>query len=149
MSQEVILMEDVPGLGEQGAVVKVADGYARNFLLPRSLAAPVTEATRRRIEKKRQEAEAVKAKAREEKLELVKTIEKLSCTIAVKTGAEGKMFGSVTSMDVAAHLEKQGVKVDRHQIELPEPIKELGVFKVPVFLMPDIKAELKVWVVEE
>ena len=149
MSTEVILMADVPGLGAEGEVVKVADGYARNFLLPKSLAAPVTEGTRRVLEKKRKEREVQLAKEREEAQGLAKTIEQVSCTITVKTGEEGKLFCSVTANDIAEALKAQGVTVDRRLLDLPEPIRELGVFNVPVKLHPEITAVLKIWVVEE
>jgi large subunit ribosomal protein L9 len=149
MSKEVILMESVPGLGDLGEVVKVADGYARNYLLPRGLAAPVTETARRRLEKKRKEEEVKKARSREEAQALVERIGKASCSIAVKTGAEGKLFGSVGSADIAEALKKQGIELDRHAIRLEEPIRELGVFNVPVKLTADVTTEIKVWVVEE
>jgi large subunit ribosomal protein L9 len=148
MAQEIILMESVKGLGEQGEIVKVAEGYARNYLLPRKLAEPVTEAARRRVDKKRKEAEALQTKVREEAAALAARIGQASCTISVKTGAEGKLFGSVGPQDIAESLKKQGLVVDRHAIALADPIKELGVFKVPVRLMAGVETEVKVWVVE-
>ncbi|HPG00394.1 MAG TPA: 50S ribosomal protein L9 [Kiritimatiellia bacterium] len=149
MSTEVILMADVPGIGAEGEVVKVAEGYARNYLLPKSLAAPVTGATRRVLEKKRKEREAKLAQEREGAEALVKTIEQVSCTITVKTGEGGKLFGSVTVNDIAEALKAQGVTVDRRIIDLPEPIRELGVFNVPIKVHPEVQAVLKMWVVEE
>ncbi len=149
MPLEVILMSNVDGLGAEGDVVRVAEGYARNYLLPRNLAAPVTEATRRRLEKKRKERETQLAKDREGAQALADKINAMSCTIPVKAGAENKLFGSVTSADIASVLAGQGVQVDKHQIDLPEPIRELGVFNVDIKLHPDLKATLKIWVVEE
>ncbi len=149
MAKEVILMEDVRGLGDQGEVVRVADGYARNFLLPRNLAAPVTESTRRQLEKKRKEREEQLALAREGAEKLAASIQKVSCTIAVKAGEGGKMYGSVTAADISASLASQGVQLDKRQIELVEPIRELGVFEIPVKLHPEVVVALKVWVVEE
>jgi len=149
MTKEVILMADINGLGNEGEVVKVADGYARNYLLPKSLAAPVTEATRRRLGKKQKEREEQLAGERAEAEALAKSIAAVSCTIAVKTGEEGKLFGSVTSADIVASLKTQGVKVDKHQLELPEAIRELGVFNIPVKLNAGIQGTLKLWVVEE
>ena len=149
MSKEVLLMADVPALGAEGDVVKVSDGYARNYLLPRNLAAPVTEATRRRIEKNRRvraEQDAAKMSGAQE---LVAKIEKISCTVTVKTGGEGKMFGSVTAQHIADAMKVQGVELDRHQIELADAIRELGVFTVQVRVHPQLTAALKVWVVEE
>jgi large subunit ribosomal protein L9 len=149
MSKEVILMTDVQGLGAQGDVVRVADGYARNFLLPRNLAAPVTDATRRKLEKVRKVREEQDAKALESSQTLVKAIEQVSCTIPVKTGEGGKLFGSVTVPDIVAALKAQGVVVDKHQVDLPEPLRELGVFNIPIKVHPKVQATLKIWVVEE
>jgi large subunit ribosomal protein L9 len=149
MSKEVILMESIPGLGDLGDVVKVADGYARNYLLPRGMAEPVTEAARRRLEKKRKEEDVRRAQQRTEAEALAARVAGASCSIAVKTGAEGRLFGSVGSADIAEALKKQGIAVDRHAIRLEEPIRELGVFNVPVKLTADIATEIKVWVVEE
>jgi large subunit ribosomal protein L9 len=142
-------MAKIDGLGEEGEVVQVADGYARNFLFPKNLAAPVTEATRRRIEKLKKDRVARLEREKVEAVELAKRIEKVSCTIPVKTAAEDKMYGSVTPADIAAILKEQGVDVDRHKIELEKPIRELGVFKVNIKLHPEVEAPLKVWVVEE
>jgi len=149
MSKEVILMADVAGLGAEGAVVRVAEGYLRNYLAPRQLAAPVTEATRRRLEKKRREREQQLVREREQAAALVQQIEQLSLTIPVKTGEGGQLFGSVTVQDLLAALQAQGVKLEKHQVQLAEPLRELGVFNVPVKLPPDLQATLKVWVVEE
>lgn len=149
MATEVILMADVKGLGAEGEVVCVAEGYARNYLLPRSLAAPVTDATRRQLEKRRKEREEKMARDKEGAQALAKTIEQTSCTVPVKTGEEGKMFGAVTVADIVAALKAQGVELDKHQIDLPEPIRETGVFNVPVKLHPEIQVALKIWVVEE
>ncbi len=149
MSKEVILMSEVKGLGAEGDVVRVSEGYARNYLLPRNLAAPVTEATRRQLEKKRKQREEQQAKDRVVAQELAKTIEQVSCTITVKTGDEGKLFGSVTALDVIGSLKAQGITLDKHQIDLAEPIRELGVFNIPVKLHPEVQATVKLWVVEE
>ena len=149
MSTEVILMAAVEGLGGEGEVVRVAEGYARNFLLPKKLAAPVTEATRRRLEKRRKERDVQVAEQRVAAQEIAQRIEETSCTIAVKAGAEGKMFGSVTAADIVDSLKVQGIQIEKQQLDLPEPLRELGVFNLPVKLHPDVQAVLKVWVVEE
>lgn len=149
MSIEVILMADVKGLGAEGDVVKVADGHARNYLLPKNLAAPVTDATRRQLEKKRKERDARLAAERAAAEELAAKMAQVSCTITVKTGEDGKLFGSVTAGHVAAALKAQGVELDKNQVELPEAIRELGVFNVPVNLNAGVKATVKIWVVEE
>ena len=149
MSKEVVLMADVQGLGLQGEVVRVADGYARNFLLPRNLAAPVTEATRRKLAKVRKVREEQDVKELDTAQNLVKSIEQVSCTIPVKTGEGGKLFGSVTAADIVSALKAQGVEVDKHQVDLPEPLRELGVFNIPIKVHPKVHATLKIWVVEE
>ena len=149
MALEVILMADVQGLGVEGDVVKVSEGYARNYLLPKKLAASVTAATRRQLEKKQRVRAAALAQEKEASVALSKLIDQTSCTITVKAGSEGKIFGSVTVGDIASSLKLQGIEVDKHKLQLPEPIKELGVFNIPVSLHPEVQATLKVWVVEE
>jgi large subunit ribosomal protein L9 len=149
MAKEVILMEDVAGLGDQGAIVRVSDGYARNYLLPRKLAAPVTDATRRMIEKRRKEYEAKKAAEREKAAQVAQTVAATQLTIKVRVGAEQKMYGSVTALDLVDAAQKQGLTLDKKQIELKEPLRELGEYKIPVKLFADIQPELVVRVVEE
>jgi len=148
MSKEVLLMADVSDLGSEGDVVKVSEGYARNYLLPRSLAAPVTAATRRRLEKIRKERENVRQVELAVARELAAKLEKISCTIPVKAKEE-KLYGSVTVNDVVDALKANGVQVDKAQVLLAEPIKELGVFEVKIKLHADVEATIKVWVVEE
>ncbi|MDA0991512.1 MAG: 50S ribosomal protein L9 [Verrucomicrobia bacterium] len=149
MASEVLLMEDVKDLGSEGDVVKVSDGYARNYLIPKKLAAPVSQATRRRLarlqETRLAEAAAVLDAAKKQAAKLAK----ISCTIPVKAGADEKLFGSVTVTDIEASLKAQGIELDRSRIRLEAPIKELGIFGVPVDLHEDVEATLKVWVVEE
>ncbi len=149
MAIELILTESVEGLGVEGDVVRVAEGYARNYLLPRKLAAPVTEAARRRLETRRRAREEQQKQELEKARALVAALEQASCTIAVKTGAEGKLFGSVTAGDIVGALKAQGLELDKRQIELPEPLRELGVFNLPVRIHPEVQATLKVWIVEE
>lgn len=150
MSQEVILLVDVAGLGAQGEVVKVQEGHARNYLLPRKLAAPVTPGVRRQLEKlmKERAAEELRGKEAAQGVASMLEAENFSCTVKVKTGPEGKLYGSVTSADLAAALKKDhGIKITKTQISLDEPIKELGVFKVKVALPHEVQAILKVSVV--
>ena len=149
MSREVVLMADVKGLGSQGDVVRVAEGYARNFLLPRNLAAPVTDATRRRLEKARKVREEQDVKELDMAQNLAKSIEQISCTIPVKSGEGGKLFGSVTAADIVSALKAQGIEIDKHQVDLPEPLRELGVFNIPIKVLSKVQATLKIWVVEE
>ena len=149
MTKEMILMADIKGLGKEGDVVNVADGYARNCLLPQKLAAPVTAATRRQLEKKQKERLTKDAGALEEAQKLAAKIANLSCTMAVKAGPEGKLFGSISPADVLVALKEQGVELDKHQLDLTDPLRELGVFNIPVQLHPDVEVTVKVWVVEE
>jgi large subunit ribosomal protein L9 len=149
MATDVLLMKDVPDLGAEGEVVSVSEGYARNYLLPRKLGAPVTEAMRRRLAKMQREREAARVAAMEAAQEAARKLEEASCTIAVKAGEDQKLYGSVTASDIATALEEQGLTVDRHALLLEQPIKELGVFDVKVRLHPEVEASVKVWVVEE
>ena len=149
MAKEVLLLSDVPGLGIEGDVVRVADGHLRNYLMPKKLAAPVTAGTKRQIDKKREVREQRLAVERAALAEQAKVIEQLSVTIPVKTGEEGKLFGSVTVLDIVTAVEKLGHKLDRHQLQLDEPIKKTGKFDLAVKLHPEVTATLKVWIVEE
>jgi len=149
MAKEVLLLSDVPGLGIEGDVVRVADGHLRNYLLPHKLVAPVTAGTKRQIAKKLEVRAQRLAVERAQLDEQVKVIEQLSVTIPVKTGEGGKLFGSVTVLDIITAVEKLGHKLDRHQVQLDEPIKKTGKFDLPVKLHPDVTATLKVWIVEE
>jgi large subunit ribosomal protein L9 len=149
MATEVLLMENVADLGSEGEVVKVADGYARNYLIPRELAAPVSEATRRRLAKLQQQREAARQQSLEAARQVAAKLASASCTIPVKAGDDQKLYGSVTAVDVAAALASQGFAVDKSEIELEAPIKELGIYNIPVALHGEVKATIKVWVVEE
>ena len=146
---DVILREDVEKLGAAGDVVSVKDGYARNYLLPRGLAYAATEGNKRRLEAeqksrtRRADAEAARAG------EVSVRLEAVSLSFTMKAGEGDKLFGSVTSHDIAERLKGEGFDVDKKTIELPEPIKALGVYKVPVRLHPDVKPEIRVWVVKE
>ena len=149
MAKEVILMEDVPGLGYTGDVVRVSPGYARNYLLPRNLAAPATDATRKRVEKRKVEAEARRAQHREAALAVAERIKALTLTLKVKAGSEGKLFGSVTALDIVGALKTQAVEVEKQQVVIGEAIKSVGDHKVTIKLMQDVSAELKVLVSAE
>lgn len=146
---EVILLDMVPSLGNRGDTVKVKSGYARNYLFPRKLALPASEGNRRVFK----EEERVLAKRDElAKNSAQKTSTKLSdvsCTIPVQVGEEDKLYGSVTSNDIAKVLKDQGFEVDKKQILLEEPIKQLGVYTIDVLLHREVSAPIKVWVVKE
>jgi large subunit ribosomal protein L9 len=149
MATEVLLMADVPELGKAGEVVKVADGYARNYLLPRELAAPVTPASLRRLEKLRKErAELAKIQLAEAHAKASK-LEGVSVTIRAKTIDGEKLYGSVSVTEIADALAAQGVAIDRSQLELAEHLKQTGAYDVPVRLHPEVTVQLKVWIVKE
>jgi large subunit ribosomal protein L9 len=146
---EVILREDVEKLGSRGQLVKVAAGYARNFLLPKRLAMPATEANKKIIEQERQAHLRREAKLVADATDLAKMMADLSVTISQKAGESDQLFGSVTSKDIAEALEKQGYTIDRRKIALEEPIKTLGDFKVPLRLHHEVTTEITVHVVKE
>ena len=146
---EVILRQAVEKLGHPGDIVKVSPGYGRNFLLPRGLAYEATAGNRKRIEQERQRLEQAEEARRGSASELATKLEQVSLTFSARVGDEGKLFGSVTSSDIAHQLEAQGYKVEKRQIELNEPIKALGVYRVPVRLHADVKPEIRVWVIKQ
>ena len=149
MALELILMADVEGLGMEGQTVKVTEGYARNYLLPRKLAVSVSQAALKRLEKNRQEREARQQNERAAAQALAKVLEQISCTIPVKVGDSDKLFGSVNANDIADTLKAQKIELDRRKIHLAEPIRELGIYTVKVKLHPEVEASLKVWIVGE
>ncbi len=146
---EVILREDIERLGSRGQVVKVADGYARNFLLPKRLAVAATDANRKIVEQERQAHLRRDAKQKSEAEDLSKLLNGVPVTIAQKAGENDQLFGSVTAKDVAEALAVKNFTIDRRKVQLEEPIKQLGEFKVPVRLHKDVTAEVTVQVVKE
>lgn len=146
---DVILRAAIDKLGEPGEIVKVSAGYGRNFLLPRGLAYEATPGNRKRIEQERARLESAEAARKATATELAAKIEQVQLTFSARVGEEGKLFGSVTTADIAHQLEAQGFKVEKRQIELNEPIKALGVYRVGVRLHADVKPEIKVWVIKQ
>jgi large subunit ribosomal protein L9 len=146
---EVILREDVEKLGSRGEVVKVAAGYARNFLLPKRLAVEANESNKKIVEQERQAYLRKEAKLVGEMADLAKLLNGVSLTISQKAGENDQLFGSVTSKDVAEALAAKGYTVDRRKIQLDEPIKQLGEFKIPVKLHKDVTAEVTLTVAKE
>ncbi|HET7751992.1 MAG TPA: 50S ribosomal protein L9 [Terriglobales bacterium] len=146
---EVILKEDVHKLGSRGDVVKVADGYGRNYLLPRKLAIEATKNNRAVIEQMK--AAAVRRSAREkaDAEALSAQVNNLSLTFQRRSGEHDQLFGSVTSADIAAEMEKKGFSVDRRKIQLHEPLKSLGEFTIPVKLHKDVTAHVRVVIEKE
>jgi large subunit ribosomal protein L9 len=146
---EIILREDVERLGSRGQVVKVADGYARNFLLPKRLAVAATDSNRKIVEQERQAHLRREAKQKGEAEDLSKLLSGVTVIIAQKAGENDQLFGSVTSKDVAEALAQKNYTIDRRKIQLDEPIKQLGEFKIAVRLHRDVTAEVTVQVVKE
>ncbi len=146
---EVILREDIDNLGNRGDLVKVAPGYARNFLLPKRLAVEATDSNRKIVEQERQAHLRKEAKLEGEAKDLGKLMEGVSVTIKQKAGENDQLFGSVTSKDVADALAAKNFTIDRRKVQLDEPIKQLGEFKVPVRLHKEVTTEITVNVVRE
>ena len=146
---EVILREHVDNLGNRGDVVKVAAGYARNYLLPRQLALPVTVASKRQIEREREKADARDAEERATAEALAQKVAAFDISISRRVGENNTMFGSVTSADIAQALAAKGFQVEKRKITLAEPIKSIGEHTVQVKVHRDVTTEIKVKVVPE
>jgi large subunit ribosomal protein L9 len=146
---QVILLEDVPSLGKAGDQVKVSDGYGRNYLVPQKKAILATEKSLKTLEHQKRLVQQRMGKTKKDAERMGQQIEALSCTFAKAVGESGKLFGSVTSMEIESYLKENGFTVDRKKILLEEPLKNLGMFTVPIKLHPEVTAQLKVWVVQE
>lgn len=146
---EIILREDYKELGNAGETVKVKDGFARNYLIPAGVAYPDTRANRRLYENEIQQQTWRQSRDKKVAEEMAKKLETISCTITVQVGEEDKLFGSVTSQNIADNLTEQGFPVDKRKIVLDEPIKALGIYSVPIKIHPEVDATIKVWVVKE
>lgn len=146
---EVILREDVEKLGGRGQVVKVAAGYARNFLLPRKLAVTATESNKKIVEQERQGHLRKETKLASEATDLGKMLSGVTITVRQKAGEHDQLFGSVTAQDIADGLAKQGYTIERKKIQLDEPIKQIGTFQVPVRLHREVTANVTVNVEKE
>jgi large subunit ribosomal protein L9 len=146
---DLILREAVPSLGKPGDLVRVKPGYARNFLLPRGLAFEATEGNKKRIAAESKARSSREAAERAEAQAFAAKLEAVELAFTAKAGEDGKLFGSVTSADIATALEQQGLTVDKRKIELAHPLKELGFHSVPVRLTHDVHAEVKVNVTAE
>ena len=146
---EVILRADVEKVGSRGQVVKVANGYARNYLLPKHLAVAASESNKKIVEQERQAHVRREAKDKSGAEDLAGLMTGISVTIAHKAGEHEQLFGSVTAKDIAEALEKRNFTIDRKKIHLDEPIRQLGEFKVPVRLHRDVTIEIGVQVVRE
>jgi large subunit ribosomal protein L9 len=146
---ELILREDIEKLGSRGQVVKVSPGYARNFLLPKRLAVVANESNRKIVDQERDAHLRREAKLQSEAADLGKLLSAVTITIKQKAGEEGHLFGSVNSKDIAEALEKQNFTIDRRKIQLDDPIKQVGEYKIPVKLHKDVTTEITVNVAAE
>jgi large subunit ribosomal protein L9 len=146
---EIILLQDLDDLGLEGDILKVADGYARNYLIPKGIAFEATPQNVKSLEQRRKKIELRKLKAKEEAEQLKEKMSEVVVQLTQKAGEEGKLYGSVTSMDIAAEMEHQGIVVDRRKIVLDKPIKTLGEFQVPIRIYPQVAASIKVVVSPE
>lgn len=146
---EVILREHVENLGSRGEIVKVADGYARNYLLPRKLALPATAGNKQQIERERAKFDAREAQDRKVAEALATRLENFEMQIPRRVGETDVLYGSVTTSDIAEALSAKGFEIDRRKLQLQEPIKKLGQFEVPIRLSREVTARVKVAVVAE
>jgi large subunit ribosomal protein L9 len=146
---EILLRQDVEGLGASGEIVNVADGYGRNFLIPRKIGVKPTEANAQHIEREKQKEIRKKADELGDLKQFAEKVSGISCTVPVKVGEEGQMYGSVTPQDIAAAMKNEDVEIDPKSIVLDDPIKELGVYSFTVHFAPEVEATSKVWVVED
>lgn len=146
---EVILTKDVDKIGKAGEVVKIKDGFARNHLIPRGLAIPLNQANLKKLEEGKQKKllESQKAKAVAE--QIGQKLASLSLTLPVLTQEEDKLYGSITSQDIAAALKEEGIEIDKNSILLEQPVKSLGIYEIPVKLHPEVSAKIKLWVVKK
>ena len=145
---EVILRQAIENVGQPGDLVKVSNGFARNFLLPRGLAYEATAGNLKRIEQEKSRLQAAEGRRRDSAQEIANKLEQVSLTFSARVGEEGKLFGSITSSDIVEQLEAQGFSIEKRQIDLHEPIKALGVYRIPIRLHADVKPEVKVWVIK-
>jgi large subunit ribosomal protein L9 len=146
---EIVLTKDYEALGKAMDVITVKEGFARNFLFPQGIAVPATEGNRKKVAEAKRIDEVREEKKSKEARQLAKKIEQVPCTIPVKVGEEDKIFGSVTTQEIADFLKKEGFDIEKRQVDLEEPIKQLGVYSVRISLYRDVEARLKVWVVKE
>jgi len=146
---KIILKEDLEKLGKCGEVIQVKDGYARNYLFPKNLAIPATKGNLRSIEELTRQKKFRDEKKKKGAEKLKSDLEKNSITAEVKVGEEDRVFGSVTSQDIAELLKEKGFDIDKRKVELEEPIKALGVYTVPIKIDAELVANLKLWVVKK
>jgi len=143
----VILKQEVHNLGDAGEIVKVANGYGRNFLLPRGFAIPASEGSIRQLEHQKRVADAIRRKQLAGAKELGAKLDSTAITLRREAGEDDKLFGAVTNREIAEALAAEGIEVDRRSIHLPEPIKAIGLFTIPVRLHREVEANVRVYVI--
>ena len=146
---QVILKQDIASLGQAGAVVKVKDGFGRNFLLARGLALPLNAANIKKLEQEKRQKNLRLERLKKEAEGLKEKLVGLSLTIPVLTQEEDKIYGSIGPADLARALKEEGLQIDKDQIVLDEPIKSLGIYEVPITLHPEVSAKVKIWIVKK
>jgi len=146
---EVILTKDVNKIGKAGSVIKIKDGFARNFLLPQKLAIPVTPGNLKKLEQERQKTLKSLEEKKQEAIIIKERLDKLSLTISAIAQDEKSLYGSVTAQDISSALKEEGIEIEKNLIVLDEPIKALGIYELEVKLHPEIQAKVKVWIVKK
>ena len=146
---KIILRKDFNKLGKTGDVIEVKRGYARNFLIPKGIALSANEKNLHRLEEEQKQLVFKRDRDKYNAEKLAEELTKVSCTSSVQVGDEDRVFGSVTSQDIAALLKEKGHEIDRKKIILEEPIKALGIYDIPIKLHPDVEVKIKLWVVKQ
>lgn len=143
---EIILRQDIERVGKAGNVIKVKDGFARNYLLPKGLAFVATPENLQRLEQEKKQKEVLAEKEKKQAEELAVRLNGSSCTVAVDVNDQEKLYGSVTALDISKSLEVEGFNIDKSNVLLESPIEELGIFDVEIKLHPEVKTKVRVWV---
>lgn len=146
---EVIIIKDTDKIGRIGQVVKVKDGYARNFLIPNGLAVPATAGNIKKLDQEKEKRSQESERLKQEALSLKEKIEKLSVTLSVLTQEGDALYGSITAQDIFNAVSEEGLQIDKKCILLAEPIKALGIYEIPVELHPEVSSKIKVWIVKK
>lgn len=149
MTMKVVLTQDVPNVGKSGQVVKVKDGFGRNFLFPQQLAYSATSTNLKRIEQLEKKRKAKKEEEKRQAQELAEKLNKVSCTVSVEVNDLDRLYGAVSDSDVSKALEVEGFSFDRKKIVIEKPIEELGIYEVGVQLHPEVMARIRVWVTKK
>jgi len=146
---ELILMRDVSSLGKRGDIVKVADGHARNLLIPRGDALPASDAAKHQLIEEEKQTVLKESKAKREAQHIANQLRRVSLTARVKVGEEDKIFGRVTTGDLSSLLKEKGFSIDKKKILLDEPLNSLGIYTIEIRLHPEVSSKIKVWIVKE